>query len=278
MQFKKIALKTMLFIFTCIFSHLGLAVAPVDAMKNNWVNANADVAKEGGWRAYAKAAQLSPSNANTVESTREKEFVLKTSNSASSIAMQYMEFEVAACQERLAIDAEVIVLHQTSAELTQKMFAIGNINRLMNAKTQLQHEKKVLMQLKQEDVCLVLTQQQAVAHLGKKAQSNRSDWQVEQEEMRLLLTQAQQRLSQKRRIYKHHVDVLLPLQATIDEENGLMYNGMFIGSLALISEKAESLEMKKEEIEAKKEMNVADLDVKTLHTLLQTQSTQNTKE
>jgi hypothetical protein len=255
----------------------------VDEKVLPWKAANDKVAEIGGWRAYAKEAQL---NAMTVLSA---DVASTDILSAAKIAKMPMPVRMAwlqavAKQEQLLHAKQSHASAQASSELARRMRSVGNFTRLQQAH---QHA----MYAETASLLLMSTQEAAEAREALVRAIGLNDAKAKalalpdrlpelpaspiaetalQRVVRMSDTQmfASEAPSELRSSYgtyrnaydlaKHYRDEVLPLQKIIAEESTLRYNGMFIGVFELLAENREQTKMVMASIAAKQAFWLAD--------------------
>jgi outer membrane protein TolC len=255
----------------------------VDEKVLPWKDANNKVAEIGGWRAYAKEAQL---NAMTVLPA---EVASTDVLSAAKIAKMPMPVRMAwlqavAKQEQLLHAKQSHASAQASSELARRMRSVGNFTRLQQAH---QHA----MYAEAASLLLTSTQEAAEAREALVRAMGLNDAKAKalalpdrlpelpaspiaetalQRVVRMSDTQmfASEAPSEMRSSYAayriaydlamHYRDEVLPLQKIIAEEATLRYNGMFIGVFELLAENREQTKMVMASIAAKQAFWLAD--------------------
>jgi outer membrane protein TolC len=255
----------------------------VDEKVLPWKDANNKVAEIGGWRAYAKEAQL---NAMTVLPA---EVASTDVLSAAKIAKMPMPVRMAwlqavAKQEQLLHAKQSHASAQASSELARRMRSVGNFTRLQQAH---QHA----MYAEAASLLLTSTQEAGEAREALVRAMGLNDAKAKalalpdrlpelpaspiaetalQRVVRMSDTQmfASEAPSEMRSSYAayriaydlamHYRDEVLPLQKIIAEEATLRYNGMFIGVFELLAENREQTKMVIAAIAAKQAFWLAD--------------------
>jgi outer membrane protein TolC len=270
----------------------------VDEKVLPWKAANDKVAEIGGWRAYAKEAQL---NAMTVLPAD-----VASTDVLSAEKMAKMPFPVriawlqaVAKQEQLVHAKQAHASAQASSELAKRMRSVGNFTRLQQANQHAMYAEAatLLLTSTQEatearefliramglnDIkarALVLPDRLPELPVSPIAEIalNRV---VRATESQMFASEAPSELRSSYAAYrnaydlaKHYRDEILPLQKIIAEEATLRYNGMFIGVFELLAQNREQTKMVMASIAATQAFWQADAGFQdTLQTQLNTTS------
>jgi hypothetical protein len=255
----------------------------VDEKVLPWKDANNKVAEIGGWRAYAKEAQL---NAMTVLPA---DVVSTDVLSAAKIAKMPMPVRMAwlqavAKQEQLLHARQSHASAQASSELARRMRSVGNFTRSQQAH---QHA----MYAEAASLLLTSTQEAAEAREALVRAIGLNDAKakalalpdrlpelpaspiaetalqrvVRMSDTQMFASEAASELRSSYATYRiaydlamHYRDEVLPLQKIIAEEATLRYNGMFIGVFELLAENREQTKMVIAAIAAKQAFWLAD--------------------
>jgi hypothetical protein len=255
----------------------------VDEKVLPWKDANNKVAEIGGWRAYAKEAQL---NAMTVLPA---DVASTDVLSAAKIAKMPMPVRMAwlqavAKQEQLLHAKQSHASAQASSELARRMRSVGNFTRSQQAH---QHA----MYAEAASLLLTSTQEAAEAREALVRAIGLNDAKakalalpdrlpelpaspiaetalqrvVRMSDTQMFASEAPSELRSSYATYRiaydlamHYRDEDLPLQKIIAEEATLRYNGMFIGVFELLAENREQTKMVIAAIAAKQAFWLAD--------------------
>jgi hypothetical protein len=255
----------------------------VDEKVLPWKDANNKVAEIGGWRAYAKEAQL---NAMTVLPA---EVASTDVLSAAKIAKMPMPVRMAwlqavAKQEQLLHAKQSHASAQASSELARRMRSVGNFTRLQQAHQHAMYAEAATM-------LLTSTQEAAEAREALIRTMGLNDSKakllalpdrlpdlpaspipettlkhvIRTSDTQMFASEAPSELRSSYAAYRiaydlamHYRDEVLPLQKIIAEEATLRYNGMFIGVFELLAENREQTKMAIAAIVAKQAFWVAD--------------------
>jgi hypothetical protein len=277
----------------------------VDEKVLPWKAANDKVAEIGGWRAYAKEAQINAASATLTgdsSATAGNTDILSAEKIAKApMLVRKAWLQAVAKQEQLMYAKQMQASAQASSELARRMRSVGNFTRLQQAH---QHA------LYAEAATLLLTSTQeafearealvrAVGLNDVKAKALTFPDKlpdlpsspisetvlkrvVRTSNSQMFATEASSELRSSYAAYRnaydlaqHYRDEVLPLRKIIAEETQLRYNGMFIGVFELLAENREQTKMVIASIAARQAFSLAEAVFQdTLQTQIYTASEQ----
>jgi hypothetical protein len=233
-----------------------------------WKAANDKVGEIGGWRAYAKEAQVNTLTASpTAASNAEILSVAKIAKTPMPVRTAWMQ--AVAKQEQLSFAKQMLASAQASSELAKRMRSAGNFTRLQQANQHAVYAEAATMLLTSTQEAfearealiralgfndakanaLVLPDKlpdlpsSPVAETALKRIVRMSNTQLFAPEARSELRSSYTAYRNAYDLAKHYRDEVLPLRKIIAEETTLRYNGMFIGVFELLAENREQAKM-----------------------------------
>jgi hypothetical protein len=235
-----------------------------------WKAANDKVGEIGGWRAYAKEAQVKEALTSSTPAASSSADILNAEKIARmSMSARIAWLQAVAKQEQVMYAKQMQASAQASSELAKRMRSVGNFTRLQQANQHALYAEAATMLLTSTQEAaearealiraLALNDVKAntlalpdrlpelpaepIAESALKRVVRTSNTQMFASEAPSELRSTYIAYRNAYALAKHYLDEVLPLRKVIAEETTLRYNGMFIGVFELLAENREQSKM-----------------------------------